>query len=307
MDLGYKQEVTIGLVVIVAIGLFIAGTNWLSGRSIFSRRGDWYTIRFEDAANLKASSLVRVSGVAAGKVEEITLHAMDTVLVKVSLQEWVTPRQDATAELVAVGLVGDVAINLSPGTSRDTLTPDESRTRPIRGDQARGLTDMAESLGQRADTVLMGAQEIVNKRTADQLYATMEELQGTLKAAQRTLEVYGNPNKGPTAQLTQTLATLERMAIRLDSALADPALTRTLQRADTLTGNLAGMTAQFTSTGARLDTLLLRVNQGQGTMGKFATDSGFYTDLRELSLSMKQLLDELKKHPGKVPVTVKLF
>jgi hypothetical protein len=29
--------------------------------------------------------------------------------------------------------------------------------------------------------------------------------------------------------------------------------------------------------------------------------------MRGLSKSMKELLDELKKHPGKVPVTVKLF
>ena len=67
------------------------------------------------------------------------------------------------------------------------------------------------------------------------------------------------------------------------------------------------MTAQLTSTSARLDTVLLGHNQGRGTLGKFATDSGLYHDIRDLSQSMKRLLDELQKHPGKVPVTVKLF
>ena len=67
------------------------------------------------------------------------------------------------------------------------------------------------------------------------------------------------------------------------------------------------MTAQLTTTGARLDTLLSGMNQRRGTLGKFATDTGFYTDIRELSQSHERLLDELKKHPGKVPVTVKLF
>jgi phospholipid/cholesterol/gamma-HCH transport system substrate-binding protein len=90
-------------------------------------------------------------------------------------------------------------------------------------------------------------------------------------------------------------------------SLANPALARTLNRTDTLTANLASMTAQLTSTGARLDTLLLNMNQGRGTLGKLTTDTGFYTDIRQLSQSMKELLDELKKHPGKVPVTVKLF
>jgi phospholipid/cholesterol/gamma-HCH transport system substrate-binding protein len=241
--------------------------------------------------------------VAVGKVEHIELLDVGKVLVSVSLPERIQPRVDATASIVAVGFVGDAAVEFVPGTAAERLTKD----RVIIGTQAAGLTDLAQSLGDRADSVLLGAQASVNQKTADQLYATMTALQGTLKAAQRTMEVYGNASKGPTAQLTQTMATLERMAIRLDSALADPALTRTLQRADTLTGNLADMTAQFTSTGARLDTLLLRVNQGQGTIGKFATDSGLYTDIRELSRSMKGLIDELQKHPGKVPVTVKLF
>ena len=67
------------------------------------------------------------------------------------------------------------------------------------------------------------------------------------------------------------------------------------------------MSAQFTRTGARLDSVLAGINSGRGTIGKFATDSGFYTDIRELSQSMKRVLDELQKHPGKVPVTVKIF
>ena len=67
------------------------------------------------------------------------------------------------------------------------------------------------------------------------------------------------------------------------------------------------MTAQLTATTARLDTLLAGMNRGQGTLGKFVTDSGLYYDLREVSQGMKKLLDELAKHPGKVPVTVKLF
>jgi phospholipid/cholesterol/gamma-HCH transport system substrate-binding protein len=210
---------------------------------------------------------------------------------------------DATAQIVAVGFVGDAAIEINPGKAPQRLT----RDRVILGSQAAGLTDLAQSLGDRADSVLLGAQQIVNKRTADELYATLTALQGTLKAAERTMRVFGNPDQGPTAQLTKTLGTLEQLSTRLDSTLANPALARTLNRTDTLTGNLASMTAQLTSTGARLDTLLLNMNQGRGTLGKFTTDTGFYTDIRQLSQSMKELLDELKKHPGKIPVTVKLF
>jgi hypothetical protein len=67
------------------------------------------------------------------------------------------------------------------------------------------------------------------------------------------------------------------------------------------------MTSQFAATDERLDTLLAGMNRGQGTLGKFVTDSGLYYDMREVTQGMKKLLEELTKHPGKVPVTVKLF
>jgi phospholipid/cholesterol/gamma-HCH transport system substrate-binding protein len=303
MDLSYKQEVTVGSLVILAIVLFVIGTSWLSGKSITADEDKFWKIQFKSAGNLKASSVVRISGVPVGKVERIQLEDVGKVLVMVTLPDNLTPRVDASAQIVAVGFVGDAAIEFNPGKAPQRLR----RDRVIIGSQAEGLSDLAQTLGDRADSLLLGAQQIVNKRTADELYATLTALQGTLKAAERTMGVYGNPNAGPTAQLTKTMAALEQLTTRLDTTLASPALSRTLNRTDTLTANLASMTAQLTSTGARLDTLLLNMNEGRGTLGKFATDSGFYTDVRQLSQSMKQLLDELKKHPGKVPVTVKLF
>lgn len=303
MDLSYKKEVAVGSLVILAIVLFIVGTAWLSGRSVTANEDEFWKIQFKTAGNLKSSSVVRISGVPVGKVERVQLVDVGKVLVSVTLPERIQPRVDATAQIVAVGFVGDAAIEFNPGDAPRALT----RDRIIIGSQAEGLSDLAQTLGDRADSVLLGAQQIVNKRTADELYATLTALQGTLQAAERTMRVYGDAEKGPTAQLTRTLATLERLSGRLDSTLANPALSRTLDRADTLTGNLATMTAQLTSTGARLDTLLLNLNQGRGTLGKFTTDTGFYTDLRSLSQSMKDVLDELKKHPGKIPVTVKLF
>jgi phospholipid/cholesterol/gamma-HCH transport system substrate-binding protein len=303
MDVSYKREVTVGSLVILAIVLFVLGSSWLKGSSIGADEDKFWRIQFKTAGNLKASSVVRISGVPVGKVERIRLADVGKVIVSVTLPDDIVPRVDAGAQIVAVGFVGDAAIELDPGDAPQRLT----RDRIIVGTQAGGLTDLAETLGDRADSVLLGAQEIVNKRTADEMYATLTALQGTLKAAERTMGVYGDPNKGPTGQLTRTMASLEQLTTRLDSTLANPALSRTLNRADTLTANLASMTAQLTSTGARLDTLLLGMNQGRGTLGKFATDTGFYTDMRKLTQSMQQLLDELKKHPGKVPVTVKLF
>jgi phospholipid/cholesterol/gamma-HCH transport system substrate-binding protein len=303
MDLTYKREATVGTVIIAAVVLFFLGTTWLGGKSIGGSSDDFWKVQFRDAGNLKTSSPVRISGVPVGKVEKIQLVEAGKVLVSVSLPEKITPKVDATAKVVPVGFVGDAVVEFDPGDGPAPL----SKSKIIIGSQALGLADRAQVLSDRADSILLGAQAIVNQKTADQLRSTLTTLEATLKAAQRTMTIFADSNRGPTAELTKTLASFRQLSIRLDSALAHPALSRTLSRTDTLTSNLAAMTAQLRSTAERLDTLLAGVNRGQGTLGKLATDSGFYYDLRDLSHSMRELLDELKKHPGKVPVTIKLF
>jgi phospholipid/cholesterol/gamma-HCH transport system substrate-binding protein len=296
MDLSYKREVMVGTLVILAIVLFFVGTTWLSGRSVGGSSKDYWKIQFREASNLKPSSPVRISGVPVGKVEHIELADVGKVLVSISLPDWIKPRVDATAKIVSVGFVGDAAVEFDPGDAPQPLRKDQI----IIGAREPGFADRAQELGDRADSILLGAQAIVNERTAKQLRTTLAALEATLNATQRTMQIYGDPEKGPTAELTKTMAAFRQLSIRLDTTLANPALARALSNTDTLTRNLAAMAA-------RLDTTLAAINRGQGTLGKFATDSGLYYDMRDLSKSMKELLDELKKNPGKVGVTVKLF
>jgi phospholipid/cholesterol/gamma-HCH transport system substrate-binding protein len=298
MDLRYTREATVGAIVIVAIVVFVFGTMWLSGRSVGSENA--VRMQFDNVSGLKRASPVRVSGVNVGKVEKIEFMDVGKVLVIASLPPKIRPRVDASAKIVSVTLVGDYAVDFDPGRSSEPLQPG----RVILGTQDLGLTGKATLLAERADSILLGAQGIVNERTADQLRSTLTALEGTLKAAQRTMQIYADTGRGPTAELTKTMSAFRQLSTRLDSTLASPAFSR---RTDSITANLAAMTSQFSATGARLDTLLAGMNRGQGTLGKFVTDSGLYYDIRELTQGMKKLLDELAKHPGKVPVTVKLF
>ena len=294
MDFRYSREVIVGAIVTIAVLVFIFGTMWLSGRSVSSN--NLVHLQFPNVSGLKRASPVRVSGVNVGKVERIEFVDVGKVLVVASLPPKIRPRVDAEAKIVSVTLVGDYAVDFDPGRSSEFLPPGKV----ILGSQDLGLSGRAMELSDRADSIMIGAQAIVNRQTADQLKATLTAMEGTLKATQRMMQLYGDSTRGPTAELTRTMAAFRQLSTRLDSTLANPALNRTLTRTDTLTGNLAAMTARFDST-------LAAINRGQGTLGKFATDSGLYYDMRELSKSMKELLDELKKNPGKVGVTVKLF
>jgi phospholipid/cholesterol/gamma-HCH transport system substrate-binding protein len=301
MDLRYGKEAVVGTLVIIAIVIFVLGTMWLSGRSIGDR--DAYRIQFPNVSGLKRASPVTVSGVQVGRVEEITLQDVGKVLVRVSLPPSITPRIDASAIVLSSNLVGDFVVEFDPGRASQPLPEGQV----VIGRTKSGFGDRAEVLGDRADSVLIGLQEFANKETAQELRETMTALQSTLQAAERTMRVYGDPNRGPTAEITRTLTAFRELSGRLDSTLANPGLNAALGRTDSLTRSLQVMTSQLAVTSARLDTVLAGVNQGRGTIGKFATDSGLYYDLRDVSAGLKGLLAELRKNPGKIGVTVKVF
>ena len=66
------------------------------------------------------------------------------------------------------------------------------------------------------------------------------------------------------------------------------------------------MTTQLGRTGATLVTLLAAVNRGEGTLGKFASDSGYRGHAGTLQ-SLKALIDDIKRDPGRITVQLKVF
>jgi phospholipid/cholesterol/gamma-HCH transport system substrate-binding protein len=294
MDLHYKREVTVGALVLAAIVLFVVGALWLGGKSL-GGGDDLTTIEFAQVGNLKEGSPVLISGVNKGKVEQIRLIEPGKVRVMIGLAEDVVPRSDATARIMSISALGEVAIAFDPGRSSEPLGRG-----PILGTTEMALTDRVAALGDRADSVMLGAQQLVSQRTADDLHATMI-------AMQRMLNTVADRIPASTTEATRTMAAFRDLSTRLDSTLASPGLTRGLANLDTVTSSLAAMTTQLSRTGATLDTLLAAINRGEGTLGKFASDTGLYADMRGTLQSLKALIDDIKREPGRITVQLKVF
>ncbi len=295
MDLHYKQEVTVGGLVLIGVALFVGGTMWLGGRT-FSRGGPAVTISFTDAGTLKRGSPLKVSGVLLGSVQRIEFQAYGKVLVHASLDPRVKPKRDAGARLSTIGLVADAVINFTPGVAADALPADSV----IVGTVDRGLMDVGSELGSQAKDVLRGLNEVQYKKLS-------EELSKTLASFQRLAAIYSNTKTGPVGELTQTMVSLQRVSARLDSVMASAKLERTLRTADSMMSNLTKLSGDAQSTAKQLDSLLARVNRGEGTIGKFATDTVFYGNAQRLLKSLQEFLDDLRKHPGKIGINVKVF
>jgi phospholipid/cholesterol/gamma-HCH transport system substrate-binding protein len=294
MDLHYKQEATVGALVLVGALLFIGGTMWLGGKRIST--SPRVAVQFSDAGTLKRGSPVRISGVQLGMVDEIEFQGYGKVLVHLDLDEEASPRRDAAAELATVGLVADAVINFNPGTAPEPLPEDAV----IIGTVAPGFMDIGTRLGDQASTVLGGLTQLQFKEIS-------EELRRTLASFERLAQVYANTRSGPIADLTTTMKGLQMVSARIDSVLVAAQLDRTARTADSLMVNLGRLSSSAQATASQLDSVLARVNRGEGSAGKFVTDTLLYQNTQRLVKSLQEFVDELKKNPGKLGVTLRIF
>jgi len=167
MELRYGREAIVGTLVIIAITSFVLGTMWLSGRSIGNRH--IVKVQFQNSSGLKRASPVTISGVQVGRVEKIELHDVGKVIVSISIPPQIKPRIDATAQIAAVGLVGDYVVQFSPGTAAQELPSGQV----VLGSLKNGFGDRASALGDRADSLMIGLQQFANKETAEEFRVTL--------------------------------------------------------------------------------------------------------------------------------------
>jgi phospholipid/cholesterol/gamma-HCH transport system substrate-binding protein len=134
-----------------------------------------------------------------------------------------------------------------------------------------------------------------------------EDIHGTLTSLQRLANTYSNTRSGPVRDISNTMESLQALSARIDSTLQSPSVDQAFVAVDSMSVKMGRLTEQFAVTGARLDSLLSRINRGEGSLGLLATDTAMYAQLTGLSASLRAFVDDLRRNPGKINVQVKLF
>jgi phospholipid/cholesterol/gamma-HCH transport system substrate-binding protein len=295
MDLTYKQEVGVGALVLAGLTLFVVGLFWFSGRSI-THKGVVARVVFANVAGLKQGDPVLVSGVKVGRVSKVSLERVGRVTVTLELSGDVRPKTDAGATISSLDFFGTKFVDYIPG-AQDAYLPAASA---IVGTKSQELTDIASGVATRANELLGNATGLVSSQLA-------QDIHNTLIATQRGMAALTDATKGPlVAQSTQSLAAVERVMSRIDTLLGNANVKTAGLRVDTLTANLQRLTGQLAQTTTTLNDLMTKINRGEGTLGKLASDTTLYGDIHKTLESLTSLLNDLRERPGRY-LTVKVF
>jgi phospholipid/cholesterol/gamma-HCH transport system substrate-binding protein len=290
----YQKEILVGVFVLVAVSAFVAGALWLRGKGV--GRDDVYVV-FSDVATLKDASTVRISGAQVGRVDGINFIAPGRVIVglKFAKKNQVRVTSTAAATVTAIGMLGDYMVVLDPGKGTPLQRGDT-----IRGTVAAGVFDKASEVATKASETMTRLNAMLDTQL-------VVELRHTLVSTQKFMKYLADEKNGPTAQLNPTMVALQNTSARLDSTLAQVDPRRLQTRLDSTMRSAGGAADRLAATAARADSLMAIIQHGNGTMGQLMNDSTMYGDLRKALQEMTALLAEIKKNPGKIGVTVKVF
>ena len=296
MDSGYKQEVSVGLMVIFGLVAFTIAMFWLTGRSIVSKELT-AEVQFADVAGLKVGDPVRVSGVTKGRVAAVRLARVGKVIVTLSLEPEVQPHADASAIVASADFLGAKYVEYNPGSAEQPLAAGT----PIAGGAEDQFTDIASKAARNASSLI----ENVNKGLNPGQLAS--DIHNTLVVTQRGMRALEDVATGPmVGQTTQTLKAVQGVMARIDSVLGTRDAASNGRRLDSLTANLSQLTTHLATATSSLNKLLAKMDSGQGTLGKMATDSTLYRNLSSTLAALSSLLTDLKERPGRY-LTVKVF
>ncbi|MGD8727210.1 MAG: MlaD family protein [Gemmatimonadales bacterium] len=295
MDLYYKQELTVGALVLVALATFIGGLMWLTGKSFTSRGKATVSVQFGVVSGLTTGDPVQISGVNVGRVSGVRLEEVDRAIVHLEVDSRFRPRADAEAQIRSLDFLGAKYVSYTPGEAEEFL-PDDAI---IVGVEEHELASTAAQLAEEAGEVLRRSQNLLSDSMAIQV-------QRTLVAAERALDVVARVGSGPMVEsATETLVSLQGAARSLDSLLGNPALDESISQMDEIAESVQEMADGLAAVTQNLAMMLELMQSPDGSIGRALTDTTLHTDVHELLVSMRLLLDDIRERPGRyVNVTV---
>jgi len=283
MELRYRRETLVGLLLVLGAVAFVGLLMWMQGKSW--RQGDVVHASFESVAGLKEGDPVRTSGVRVGNVKTITLVTPGNVDVSFDVQHGPPPREDAQAQIVAADLFGARFIEYTPGTSSRPLPPN----RVVHGVRMEDISGMATSLSGQGKDVMTEA------------ILVSHQLRLTLENANRLLTTLNGSSATAMDTMIASLGELRRALQRMDQLVAQPtpAAEQTMRNVQAASAHADTLLRSLTRTSAAMDSLLELASHGRGTVPRLLGDSTVLNELLATNTALRELLIDFKANPGK--------
>jgi phospholipid/cholesterol/gamma-HCH transport system substrate-binding protein len=297
---GRHREVWVGLFVLAGLAAILITLAVMTDAALF--RGRYIIVTsVPNASGIRKGDPVQMRGVNIGRIVGFDIGASG-VDIRLEIEGEYPISKDSKVEIKASGVFGGMVADIIPGASAQKVVWGDR----IAGGTGVGLFDKMDQLAGEADKVAKRVQGLLS----DDM---VKDLQGSASGARTSLESLQAILKEQRGELRGLSASLKRSAEGLERVTTGPELERTVKRVDELVGRLDGTLTTLDRSSKSLESVLARMDRGEGTLGKLSTDDSLYqnaseatANLNKATVELNKLLADFQAHPKKY-INLKVF
>lgn len=199
--------------------------------------------------------------------------------------QWDIPA-DSRTRLAGVGLLGGRTVEVIPGSSDESLPPGGT----LPGDSAEGLLEVVDAMSEDAVAIARSVRTLLDAPTVEGLQSSAVEMDRFLRLLSATVEEQQ-------AELRELSRSLSASAGRVDDALARGDLERALARTDSTLVVLQQAGTSLDRATRSMETVLQRVEAGEGTLGQLSTNDELYRNLSGAAEAILRLAEDVQENP----------
>ncbi len=310
-----SREFKVGLVSIVAIVLLYWGLNFLKGQDVFEKKKIFYAV-YDRVEGLTPAKSILLNGYKVGTVDKVYFHpngSGDLVVALNITSDFDIPK-NSTAAIQSTDLLGDKAINLTLGKSSeyaqngDTLKSniELSLTEEV-NKQVAPLKNKMEKLFGSMDTVLFLLTGFLDDNSQDGFEATLSSLKRSFSHLESTMGSLDRTVTTSQSDMVGTFANLNKITTNLEENSEE--LSGIFRNLNSLSDSLSKVRFKETfeslnNTLIAAESVLSKIDSGDGTMAKLVNDPELYNNLESASEQLDLLLLDIKYNPKRY---IKLF
>lgn len=303
-----RREAKLALTALAAVFILIWGINFLKGSSLFESKSTFYGV-YDSVEGLKVSSGVIYRGYQVGQVISIqfTGERFDRVLVKFSVDKGLELPSNTLAMIQSADLMGSKVVALVPGDSHVfAVSGDTLRSQVERGlmeqvsQQMLPLKQKAERLLGSLDSVLLIVQGLFNEETKKNLSNSFGSIDRTLRNLEGASGNLDTLIQGESARISSILQDVNSITGNLRNNNEE--ISNILGNVSAISDSLRQASLHQTLMSldyilATTDSIMNKINRGEGTIGALLNDNDLYYNLNQVSKNLNRLLVEFRYNP----------
>ncbi len=316
------REALVGVVIVGAIVLTVAGTLWLEGTSFGRAQRDVEAV-FEEVGLIRPGNAVKLRGVEVGRVREIAVDpGGQAVRLRFRMDESLALPADAVVILSPESMFGDWQAEIMPRSRYPSVQYAESSESGVLPGYAlpdiSELTHMADQIAENLSVLTERLAVAFSDETARNIASLIDNVEGVterlsdLVAQQATSFTNVTDGVQRAVDGIGTAADQARSTFeRVDQILAREEVASTLEdlvvisaNLRDLSGDLQGtnveirqMTARADSAFVRADAIMKRITQGEGILGRLLEDTEMANELQTVVTELTVLLSDIRENP----------